>query len=54
MNYLIAHRHVRLQDEELVVKLPVEPRLVAGLEEAFSVQLAKLIFFDAQSGARVR
>jgi ABC-type sugar transport system ATPase subunit len=44
--------HVRLQGEELVVKLPVEPRLVAGRQETFSVPAAQLTFFDAESGAR--
>ena len=42
--------HVRLQDLELVVKLPAEPRLAAGQHAGLSVPLAKLSFFDAQTG----
>jgi multiple sugar transport system ATP-binding protein len=42
--------HIRMQDLELVVKLPAEPRLAAGQRAGFSVPLAKLSFFDAQTG----
>src|SRR5579864_7773858 len=38
--------HVRLGDHEIVVKLPVEPRLQAGKQESFSVPLQKVLLFD--------
>jgi multiple sugar transport system ATP-binding protein len=41
--------HVRLGDHELVVKLPVEPRLRAGERETFSVPLDKVLLFDEES-----
>jgi multiple sugar transport system ATP-binding protein len=41
--------HVRLGDHELVVKLPVEPRLKAGEHETFSVPLDKVLLFDEES-----
>jgi ABC-type sugar transport system ATPase subunit len=41
--------HVRLGDHEIVVKLPVEPRLQAGGRETFSVPLDKVLLFDADS-----
>jgi multiple sugar transport system ATP-binding protein len=41
--------HVRLGDHEIVVKLPVEPRLQAGNQETFSVPLQKVLLFDEQS-----
>ena len=41
--------HVRLGDHELVVKLPVEPRLRAGERETFSVPLDKVLLFDEAS-----
>jgi len=41
--------HVRLGDHEIVVKLPVEPRLQAGKKESFSVPLQKVLLFDEQS-----
>jgi ABC-type sugar transport system ATPase subunit len=44
--------HVRLQDLELVVKLPAEPRLAAGRRAVFSVPLARLSFFDEQTRGR--
>jgi ABC-type sugar transport system ATPase subunit len=44
--------HVRLGDHDIVVKLPVEPRLEAGRQETFSVPLQKVLLFD-EAGARV-
>jgi sn-glycerol 3-phosphate transport system ATP-binding protein/multiple sugar transport system ATP-binding protein len=44
--------HVRLGDHDVVVKLPVEPRLQAGRQETFSVPLQKVLLFD-DTGARV-
>jgi multiple sugar transport system ATP-binding protein len=41
--------HVRLGDHEIVVKLPVEPRLRAGENETFSVPLEKVLLFDEES-----
>jgi ABC-type sugar transport system ATPase subunit len=41
--------HVRLGDHEIVVKLPVEPRLQAGERETFSVPLDKVLLFDEDS-----
>jgi len=41
--------HVRLGDHEIVVKLPVEPRLQAGKQESFSVPLQKVLLFDEQT-----
>ena len=41
--------HVRLGDHEIVVKLPVEPRLQAGENETFSVPLEKVLLFDEES-----
>ncbi len=41
--------HVRLDGTEVVVKLPVEPRLQAGSRETFSVPLQKVILFDEES-----
>ncbi len=41
--------HVRLGDHEIVVKLPVEPRLQAGEHETFSVPLDKVLLFDEAS-----
>jgi hypothetical protein len=40
---------VRLGDHEIVVKLPVEPRLRAGEQETFSVPLEKVLLFDETS-----
>jgi multiple sugar transport system ATP-binding protein len=45
--------HVRLGDHELVVKLPVEPRLQAGQRETFSVPLDKVLLFDEESSQAV-
>ncbi|HZC75668.1 MAG TPA: ATP-binding cassette domain-containing protein [Gaiellaceae bacterium] len=45
--------HVRLGDHELVVKLPVEPRLRAGERETFSVPLDKVLLFDEESSQAV-
>jgi multiple sugar transport system ATP-binding protein len=41
--------HVRLGDHELVVKLPVEPRLRSGERETFYVPLEKMMLFDEES-----
>jgi ABC-type sugar transport system ATPase subunit len=41
--------HVRLGEHEIVVKLPVEPRLQAGTQETFSVPLRKVLLFDESS-----
>ena len=45
--------HLRLGDHELVVKLPVEPRLRAGERETFSVPLDKVLLFDEESSQAV-
>ena len=45
--------HLRLGDTELVVKLPVEPRLQAGTQETFSVPLQKVMLFDESSSRAV-
>ena len=45
--------HVRLGDHEIVVKLPVEPRLRAGERETFSVPLEKVLLFDEESSRAV-
>jgi ABC-type sugar transport system ATPase subunit len=41
--------HTRLHDTEVVVKLPVEPRLEAGKSAAFSVPLDKVLLFDRET-----
>ena len=41
--------HLRLGDHDIVVKLPVEPRLHAGEHETFSVPLDKVLLFDEAS-----
>jgi ABC-type sugar transport system ATPase subunit len=41
--------HVRLGEHEIVVKLPVEPRLQAGMQETFSIPLQKVLLFDESS-----
>jgi multiple sugar transport system ATP-binding protein len=41
--------HVRVGDHEIVVKLPVEPRLRAGERETLSVPLDKVMLFDEES-----
>jgi multiple sugar transport system ATP-binding protein len=41
--------HVRLGEHDVVVKLPVEPRLQAGAQETFSVPLQKVMLFDESS-----
>ncbi len=38
--------HLRLGDHDIVVKLPVEPRLQAGSQKTFSVPLHKVLLFD--------
>jgi ABC-type sugar transport system ATPase subunit len=45
--------HLRLGDHEIVVKLPVEPRLRAGQQETFSVPLDKVLLFDEESSLAV-
>jgi multiple sugar transport system ATP-binding protein len=41
--------HLRFGEHELVVKLPVEPRLERGQNETFSVPLDKVLLFDEAS-----
>ena len=41
--------HLRLKDQEIVAKLPVDPRLEAGKEQTFSVPLQKVLLFDEES-----
>jgi len=41
--------HARLGDHDILVKLPVEPRLEAGRRQTFSVPLQKVLLFDEQS-----
>jgi multiple sugar transport system ATP-binding protein len=41
--------HLRLDDHEIVVKLPVEPRLHVGERGTFSVPLEKVLLFDEES-----
>jgi multiple sugar transport system ATP-binding protein len=41
--------HLRLKDRELLAKLPVEERLVEGEQTQFSVPLAKVLLFDAET-----
>ena len=41
--------HARLGDHDIVVKLPVEPRLEAGRQQTFSVPLQKVLLFDEES-----
>jgi multiple sugar transport system ATP-binding protein len=41
--------YLRLGDQQVVVKLPVEPRLQAGQQETFSVPLDKVLLFDEES-----
>jgi multiple sugar transport system ATP-binding protein len=45
--------HLRLGDHQIVVKLPVEPRLQAGQQETFSVPLDKVLLFDEESSRAV-
>jgi ABC-type sugar transport system ATPase subunit len=45
--------HLRLGDHDIVVKLPVEPRLRAGQHETFSVPLDKVLLFDEESSLAV-
>jgi multiple sugar transport system ATP-binding protein len=45
--------HLRFGDHELVVKLPVDPRLQRGQEETFSVPLEKVLLFDEASSRAV-
>jgi ABC-type sugar transport system ATPase subunit len=46
--------HVRLRDHDVVVKLPVEPRLEAGSTRHFSVPLEQVRLFEAASGRALR
>ena len=41
--------HLRIGDHDIVVRLPVEPRLHAGEHETFSVPLDKVLLFDEAS-----
>ena len=41
--------HARLGDHDVLLKLPVEPRLEAGRRQTFSVPLQKVLLFDEQS-----
>jgi ABC-type sugar transport system ATPase subunit len=41
--------HLRLRDNSVVVKLPVEPRLENGVNQTFSVPLKRILLFDAES-----
>jgi multiple sugar transport system ATP-binding protein len=41
--------HVRVRDQDIVVKLPVDQRIEAGSNETFSVPLQKVLLFDAES-----
>ncbi len=41
--------HLRLRDEAVVAKLPVEARLEMGQTKTFAVPLAKVLRFDAES-----
>jgi ABC-type sugar transport system ATPase subunit len=41
--------HVRVGEHEIVVKLPVEPRLRAGEREMLSVPLDKVMLFDEET-----
>jgi len=45
--------HLRFGDHELVVKLPVDPRLQRGQDETFSVPLDKVLLFDEASSRAV-
>jgi ABC-type sugar transport system ATPase subunit len=46
--------HLRIRDEQILAKLPVEHRLHPGGTEPFSVPAAKLRLFDADSGEALR
>ena len=45
--------HLRFGDHEIVVKLPVEPRLHRGEQETISVPLDKVLLFDEASSRAV-
>jgi ABC-type sugar transport system ATPase subunit len=45
--------HLRAGEQELIAKLPVEPRLEIGARESFSVPLRNVLLFDAESGRTV-
>jgi ABC-type sugar transport system ATPase subunit len=42
--------HLRLADQPLVAKLPVDPRLQAGMRRGFTVPLGCIVLFDAATG----
>jgi multiple sugar transport system ATP-binding protein len=42
--------HMRVGEEDVLAKLPVEPRLAAGQQQTFSVPLHQVHVFDATSG----
>jgi len=42
--------HVRLRDTDVVVKLPVDPRLEVGTTRTFSIPRAQVRLFDAATG----
>jgi multiple sugar transport system ATP-binding protein len=41
--------HLRVRDEQVVAKLPVETRLQEGIDQTFSVPLDKVLLFDRES-----
>jgi len=43
--------HLRVGDQNVLAKLPVEPRLEPGEQRMFSVPLGKVLLFDAETGA---
>jgi len=45
--------HLRLDDKEVVAKLPVEPRLQMGTTETFSVPLRNVLLFDPESSQTI-
>ena len=45
--------HLRLGEHQIVVKLPVEPRLQAGQQQTFTVPLDKVLLFDEESSRAV-
>jgi len=42
--------HLRARDENVLAKLPVEPRLAPGEQRRFAVPLRQVLVFDAESG----
>jgi ABC-type sugar transport system ATPase subunit len=45
--------HLRLRDEPVLAKLPIEPRLEEGRTVTFSVPLQKILLFDAGTGETI-